>query len=104
MVGSWDLAGELVRVLRRPSIDRYETLDRQIADVLVLLSPYLPEVDVEIELHDPDDAPVISAAVAGAAEAIVTGDRDLLDDADLGAWLRERRIEVITAAELLERL
>jgi len=35
---------------------------------------------------------------------IVTGDRDLLDDAALVAWLLERGVEVVTPAELIERL
>jgi len=41
--------------------------------------------------------------VAGRAEAIVTGNRDLLADARLLAWLRERGIDVLTPAELLRR-
>jgi predicted nucleic acid-binding protein len=64
----------------------------------------LPDVEVEIELRDKDDAPVVAAAVAAHAEAIVTGDRDLLDDADLRAWLSDRSIAVMTPAEMLGRL
>ena len=32
-----------------------------------------------IQIRDPDDAWVLASAVAGDAEALVTGDRDLLD-------------------------
>jgi len=32
-----------------------------------------------IELCDPDDVPVLEQAVAGEADVLVTGDRDLLD-------------------------
>jgi predicted nucleic acid-binding protein len=48
--------------------------------------------------------PVVAAAVAGHADAIVTGDRDLLDNEELRAWLRDRGVEVLVPAELLERL
>ena len=72
--------------------------------MLILLSPFLPSIDVRLELRDPDDAPVVASAVAGAAEAIVTGDQHLLADDDLRAWLEERGIEMLTVAELLERL
>jgi predicted nucleic acid-binding protein len=48
--------------------------------------------------------PVVGAAIAGNATAIATGDRDLLDDADLRSWLQERRIEVVTPAAVLVRL
>jgi hypothetical protein len=36
--------------------------------------------------------------------AWATGDADFLDDRDLRSWLGERRVEVLTLAELLERL
>ena len=73
-------------------------------ETLILLSPFLPTVEVDVALRDPDDAPVVAAAIVGRAQAIVTGDRDLLDDDALRAWLRERGVEVMTPAELLERL
>jgi predicted nucleic acid-binding protein len=47
---------------------------------------------------------VVAAAIAGRADAIVTGDRDLLEDGTLRNWLRERGVDVMTPAELLERL
>jgi hypothetical protein len=40
----------------------------------------------------------------GAAEAIVTGDKDLLEDAELATWLGHRGISVITPANLLDLL
>ncbi len=73
-------------------------------DALVLLAPALPDVDVEVELRDPDDAPVIAAALAGSAAAIVTGDRGLLDDAELRKWLGARGVELLEPAELLVSL
>ena len=47
---------------------------------------------------------MVEAAVAGAADAIETGDKDLLDDADLVAWLTDRGISEITPSDLLELL
>jgi putative PIN family toxin of toxin-antitoxin system len=100
-VASWELAGEVVEVLRRPAIRRYGVTEGDIEAVLAILGPLLPDVDVAVELRDPDDAPVIAAALAGRASVIVTGDRDLLDDADLAAWLAVRGIVVMTPAEAL---
>jgi putative PIN family toxin of toxin-antitoxin system len=98
------VAREIVDVLRRPAISRYGVTEADIEELLVVLGPLLPDVEVEIELRDPNDAPVIASAVAARAEAIVTGDRDVLDDAALRAWLSDRSIAVMTPAETLERL
>ncbi len=72
--------------------------------MLVLLAPLLPSIEVRLSLRDPDDAPVVGSAIAGRADAIVTGDRGLLDDEDLQTWLAERGVELLTVADLLERL
>ncbi|MFH1474319.1 MAG: putative toxin-antitoxin system toxin component, PIN family [Chloroflexota bacterium] len=103
-VASWEVARELVEVLRRPEIRRYGVTEADVDDVIAVLGPLLPDVDVEVEIHNPDDAVVVGAALAGAAEVIVSGDRDLLDDADLRSWLAARGIEVLTPAEVLARL
>jgi predicted nucleic acid-binding protein len=70
---------------------------------VALLGPVPASVEFEVELLGPRDAPVGGVAVAGLAEAIVAGNRDLLADARLRAWLRERGIDVLTPAELLRR-
>jgi uncharacterized protein len=103
-VVSWPLVEELVDVLRRPKLARYDIDDALVEEVLLLLAPMLPAVETEAPVRDPDDAPVVAAAVTGRAEAIVTGDSDLLEDAALRAWLAERRIEVLTPADALARL
>jgi putative PIN family toxin of toxin-antitoxin system len=101
---SWELARELADVLRRPEIRRYGVTEADIGDTLAVLGPLLPDVDIAVEIRDPDDAAVIAAAIAGATAAIVTGDRDLLDDNALRSWLAERGVEVLTPAEGLDRL
>lgn len=103
-VTSWHVAQELADVLRRPRLRRYDIEEHDIEDVMRLLAPALPTADLDVPIRDPNDAPVVSAAVAGAADAIVTGDADLLADAALRAWLAERRISVVTPAELLTLL
>jgi predicted nucleic acid-binding protein len=61
------------------------------------------EVDVDVELRDPGDRIVLAAAVAGAADAVVTGDRGLLDEGVI-PWLAGRGIALVTPTELLDEL
>jgi putative PIN family toxin of toxin-antitoxin system len=101
---SWELAEEIVTVLRRPEMRRYGITEPDVEDVLAVLGPLLPGVDVAVDLRDPNDVAVVSAAIAGAAEAIVTGDRDLLDDEAIRSWLADRAVVVLIPAELMARL
>jgi putative PIN family toxin of toxin-antitoxin system len=101
---SWDLAAELRDVLGRPKLRDYEISPEDVHDLLGLLAPDLPSVEVAVALRDRDDVAVVAAAVAGRAEAIVTGDHDLLDNDELRDWLQERGVAVLSPAELVERL
>ncbi len=99
--------GRLLEAVRRGelvAVVSWDLTDADIDDVVAVLGPLLPDVDVAVEVRDPDDAAVVGAALAGGADAIVTGDRDLLDDADLRAWLAARRVDLLTPAALLARL
>ena len=103
-LASWALAEEVVDVLGRPAMRELGISSRMIIDVLFLLAPVLPDVESPVPDRDPGDAHVVSSALASAADAIVTGDDDILDDAPLRALLAEKGIEVLTPAELLGRL
>jgi putative PIN family toxin of toxin-antitoxin system len=104
IVSSWDLADELLAVLARSKLRRYRIAPGDERTILMLLARSFPAVEMKTPVRDPDDAPVIAAALAGQAKAIVSGDSDLLEDDDLRAWLRTKNVEVITPAELLSRL
>lgn len=104
LVVSWKVAEELADVLQRPRLRRYEIEQQDIEDVFRLLAPALPTADLEVPIRDPDDAPAVAAALAGAADLIVTGDADFLSDATLRTWLADRRISVATPVELLALL
>ena len=103
-VVSWHLVDEISRVLSRPKFRRYGVTDSQVDRTIAAFGPWLPDVELSVDIRDPNDAPVVAAAIAGNADAIVTGDRDLLDDESLRSWLRERGIEVLTPRELVDRL
>ena len=54
--------------------------------------------DVEAPISDPDDVQVLAEAVAGLADVLVTGDRDLLDVAD------QLTLEVLSPRGFWEKL
>ena len=98
---SWELVKEIVDVLRRPRLKRYGISDDDIEALVGALSPFLPTVVVNVEMRDADDIPAASAAISGRASAIVTGDRDFLDDDALLAWLSQRGVDVLTPTQVL---
>jgi putative PIN family toxin of toxin-antitoxin system len=69
---------ELGRVLR----EKIGLPEAQLRDVVAfvrqhaLVAPELPVPAVEV--RDPTDLPILAAAIHGAAEVLVTGDKDLL--------------------------
>ncbi len=81
------LLEELARVLQYPRLQRYydaETRVRFVALVAALSEMMdLPD-EVPRICRDPADDWVIACAVAGGADVIVSGDRDLLDIKSVG--------------------
>lgn len=66
-----------------------QTRAEEIVDAFALLATMLPDpIVVPAVLRDPADDYLVALAISAHAEAIVTGDRDLLDHADLAppAW------------------
>lgn len=104
VVLSWELAEEIVDVLGRAKLRRYRLTDADTRELMGFLAPRLPRVELDVELRDAEDAHVVSAALTGGADAIVTGDRDLLDDAALLAWLGERHVAVLSPRDFFAAL
>jgi putative PIN family toxin of toxin-antitoxin system len=77
-----ELLEELDRVLQYPRLQRYYTQEERVRFVaLVAALGELVELPRSVPriCRDPEDDWVIACAVAGEADAIVSGDRDLLD-------------------------
>jgi putative PIN family toxin of toxin-antitoxin system len=81
------LVGEVVLVeLRRVLRTKLRVPAALAADIEELLRDHelvpKPDRPLAVKLRDPDDRWIIASAVAGRADVLVTGDRDLLDVAD----------------------
>jgi putative PIN family toxin of toxin-antitoxin system len=101
LLTSHPMLEELDRVLQYPRLYRY--YDEQTRIRFVALAASLGEiVDLPHEVpricRDPDDDWVIACAVAGDADVIVSGDRDLLD------LIQVNRIPILSARQFLTLL
>lgn len=98
LVTAPELLKELNRVLAYPKLQRYYTQAerKRFIALLMALSQVvnLPESIPQI-CRDPEDDQVIACAVAGGAEVIVSGDRDLLSLERVG------RISILSPAQFL---
>lgn len=77
---SGELRAELADVLVRRKFDQFATLERRMS-FLTLLPPALDDVllsDLPRACRDPDDEIILATAIAGRADVIISGDRDLL--------------------------
>jgi len=61
-----DLLDELLDVISRPRLARYELDDDVVGAILELVWPGMPRVGIQAVLRDVDDRIVVEAAVAGA--------------------------------------
>lgn len=98
---SHDTASELLRVLAYPKFD-LSADERE--DLLADYLPWCETVEIPAappavpRCRDPLDRPFLELALIGGADALVTGDRDLL------ALKAAFPVSIITVAELKERL
>lgn len=95
------LLSEITSVLVRPRLRRYLSLD-EAARFVADLASQTTHVDDAPEPHptvcrDPGDDYIVALAVATKADAIVTGDRDLLE-------LPDPPVAVLTPRALIEGL
>lgn len=97
------LLREIARVLARPRLRKYLTIDEalrfvaDLADQTTLLTD--PPPPYPAVCRDPDDDYLVALATTHRADALVTGDDDLLViDPD------ELEIEVLTPRQLVDRL
>lgn len=92
---------ELVSRLDRPKFDRYrepESWNSFLAALVELASWHEDAGTAAGTSRDVDDDKFLALAVTGQADAVVSGDRDLLD------LVSHEGIPVLTPAQLLQRL
>jgi uncharacterized protein len=82
---SEDTFNELKEVLFRPKLDRYVSRELRALFLAQLRSvaEFIPTIRIVRECRDPKDDKFLEVALNGRADAIVTGDADLLR---MGRW------------------
>jgi putative PIN family toxin of toxin-antitoxin system len=88
---------ELAEVLARAKFDRYVSLEqrKQFLRQLGRIAELVPIIQVIRECRDPKDDKFLEVALNGRADAIITGDADLLG---MHPW---RRVEILAPAAYL---
>ena len=104
LVTSEPLLAEVEDVLSRPRIARQSRFTRaEIADLVAAMRVLGEVVPISGErglCRDPKDDAVIETAICGRADALVSGDRDLIADPAVAALLKEAGIRLLTVAQL----
>jgi putative PIN family toxin of toxin-antitoxin system len=88
---------ELVDVLRRQKFAKYTTSDgvARFVQWIVALGEFVPSVEPMTGSRDPKDDKFLSLALAGRADYLLSGDKDLLVLGRIGP------IPIVTAADFL---
>lgn len=110
LVISQFILAELSRVLGYPRLRRTHGLDdegirQHVGDIQAAAAFVDPPSGIEagIVAHDPDDNPIVAAAIAGQAEIICTLDRHLRHP-DVQSFCTKHGIRVLTDVELIQEL
>ena len=77
---SQETMSELAEVLARQKFDRYVTLEQRLQFIRLVAqtAEFVPVIRTVRECRDPRDDKFLEVALNGRADAIVTGDEDLL--------------------------
>jgi putative PIN family toxin of toxin-antitoxin system len=94
---SAELLLELEDVLTEDFEVPQERVDLVLRDVLSYAEMIVPSEETSIAVRDVDDVKVIACAIAGRADCIITGDRDLLSLGEI------QGISVLTPEEFLRK-
>jgi uncharacterized protein len=99
-IASESILDELAKTIDRPKIQRRLNQLSLNRDVLLLtvrqIIVLVPEELISVEnLRDPKDAMIVSAAIVGNADVIITGDQDLLVLGEVG------QIRILTPRDFL---
>ena len=95
---SGPLLEEYARVLSRKFGREHETIDKHIKMVTRLLIIVNPDISIDAVRSDPSDNKVLECAVTAGADAVISGDKHLLN------MKRYKSIQIITPADLLRQI
>jgi putative PIN family toxin of toxin-antitoxin system len=78
------LSPSVIEELRRTLVEKIGVPEQTVRDIVTFLRASASVLDVTtpaapVEVRDPDDAVILAEALAGNADVLVTGDKDLLD-------------------------
>jgi putative PIN family toxin of toxin-antitoxin system len=108
LITSEPLLEELVDVLARPHIALRSRLSRsEIRDLIQAMRDLGEIVEIASSVaicRDPDDDAVIETAIAGHADVLVSGDRDLIADPAVRDLLAGEAVRLLTVAEFVAEL
>lgn len=98
LVSEWTV-GELADVLAQAKFDRYVTIEQRLQFIRLVAqtAEFVPIISPIRECRDPKDDKFLEVAWNGQADAIITGDADLLR---MNPW---REVAILSPAAYLEQ-
>ncbi|HEX3553526.1 MAG TPA: putative toxin-antitoxin system toxin component, PIN family [Thermoanaerobaculia bacterium] len=106
VVASEPLLAELAEVWQRPRLRKHiaEQDARDLLDQLRWSGSLVELTTAPPECRDPKDGPFLATAIAGDADAIVSGDGDLRADDQLRSEMAAHGVEILGVEAFLARL